>query len=97
MPLDPKQRHQLLMADRTGDPAWIAATIDRLLASDPDVDLLEIEAAIREAAARSYLIADGAGFCVLIGVQAWIAELDRLGRSPEQNRQALAGEQISSG
>ena len=86
------------MADRTGDPAWIAATIDRLLASDPDVDLLEIDAALREAAARSYLIAeDGAGFGVVIGVQAWIAELDRLGRSPEQNRQALAGEPISSG
>ena len=90
MPLDPKQRHTLLMADRTGDPAWIAAAIEKLLASDPDVDLFEIEAALREAAARSYLIADGAGFLIVIGVQVWVAELERLGRTPEQNRQLLA-------
>ena len=50
MPLDPKQRPKLLMADRTGDVVWIAAAIERLLASDPDIDLFEIEAAFREAA-----------------------------------------------
>jgi len=92
MPLDPKQRHRLLMADRTGDVGWITATIEQLLASDPDVDLFDCEAALREAAAQSYVIADGAGFRIVGGVQAWVAELDRLGRTPEQNRQALAGE-----
>ena len=83
--LDPKQRHQLLMAGRTGDPTWVAATIEQLLVRDPDTELFEIEAVLREAAARSYLIADGAGFRIVIGMQAWIAELDRLGRTPEQN------------
>ena len=90
--LDPKQRHQLFMADRTGDPTWVAATIEQLLVRDPDTELFEIEAMLREAAARSYLIADGAGFRIVIGMPAWVAELDRLGRTPEQNRQALAGE-----
>ena len=51
---------------------------------DPDTELFEIEAVLREAAARSYLIADGAGFRIVIGMQAWIAELDRLGRTPER-------------
>ena len=30
MPLDPKQRHKLLMADRTRDAAWITAAIEHL-------------------------------------------------------------------
>ena len=38
----------------------------------------------------SYLIATTEGFKVIVCVQAWIAELDRLGRMPEQNRQAFA-------
>ena len=90
MPLDPKQRHKLLLADRTGDAAWITAAIEQLLATDPDVDLLET--VFREAAAKSYLVATDTGFCIVIGVQAWIAELDAAGLTPEQNRQALAGE-----
>jgi hypothetical protein len=74
------------MADRTGDPAWITAASEQLLASDPDVDLLEIEATFRDAAAKSYLVATDTGFHIVIGVRAWIAELARLGRTPEQNR-----------
>jgi len=34
------------------------------------------------------LVATTEGFEVIVGVQAWIAELDRLGRMPEQNRPA---------
>ena len=44
------------------------------------------------ASTRSSLIATAEGFEVIIGVLAWVAELDRLGRTPDQNRQALAGE-----
>jgi hypothetical protein len=92
MPLDPKQRHKLLMADRTRDAAWITAAIQHQMAADSTVTLDEVEAAFREAAANSYLIACPGKFEVVIGVQVWIAELDRLGRTPGQNRQALAGE-----
>ena len=42
---------------------------------------------------RSTDVVDGSS---MIGMQAWIAELDRLGRTPEQNRAALAGEPNSA-
>jgi hypothetical protein len=88
--LDPKQRHKLLLADRTGDVAWITAAIERLLAADPGVELIDCEAAFREAAAQSYLIACQDKFEVVVGMKNWIAALDRLGRTPEANRQMLA-------
>jgi hypothetical protein len=91
MPLDPKQCHKLLMADRTGDVVWIAAAIERLLASDPDIDLFEIEAAFREAAVHSYLIATAEGFEVVVGVQAMLDAVAAAGTTPEENRVALAG------
>ena len=44
-----KQRHKLLMADRTGDVTWITAAIERMVAADPDVTLDEIEDVLRAA------------------------------------------------
>ena len=55
MPLTPKQRHKLLMADRTGDAAWIAVVIEDLLAANPDTTLPEIDYELRSAAAQAYL------------------------------------------
>ena len=92
MPLDPKQRHKLLMADRTRDGAWITAAIEHLVAADRTVTLDEIEGALRDATGSAYVIGKADRFEVVIGMQAWVAELDRRGRTPEQNRQALAGE-----
>ena len=72
------------------DPDDIIAAINQVLAGNPTADLLDIEMVFRAAAGASYLVADGAGSRVVIGMQAWVAEIDRLGRTPEQNRQALA-------
>ena len=90
MPLDPKQRHRLLMADRTGDTGWITATINLMLADNPDTDLLEIEMTFRAAAGTAFLVATADGFEVIIGMKAWVAALDAFGRTPELNRQLLA-------
>jgi NADPH-dependent ferric siderophore reductase len=92
MPLDPKQRHRLLMADRTADPAWISAVIEHLIAADPTVALAEVEEAFRDAACASYLIAcPGKSFQVVTGgMPAMQAAVAAVGLSPEQNRTALA-------
>ena len=52
--LDPRQRHQLLLADRTRDVTWIAATIANVLAKDPDVTRAEVEDVLRAAASTAY-------------------------------------------
>ena len=90
MPLDPKQRHRLLMADRTGDIGWITATINQMLADNPETDLLEIEMVLRAAAGSAFVIATTEGFEVIVGMKAWVAALDAFGRTPELNRQLLA-------
>jgi hypothetical protein len=46
----------------------------------------------RAAASTAFLVATAEGIEVIVGMKSWIAELDRLGVTPEQNRQALAGE-----
>jgi hypothetical protein len=92
MPLTVRQRRDLLRFERSRDAAAITAAINQALAGNPTADLLDIEMAFPAAACGSYLVATTEGFKVIVGVQAWIAELDRLGRMPEQNRQALAGE-----
>jgi hypothetical protein len=92
MPLDPRQRHAVLKADRTKDASWVRAVIEQLRSADPTVTLLEVEQTLRAAAGSAFLVADDAGFRIVVGMKAWVAELDKLGRTPEQNRQALAGE-----
>jgi hypothetical protein len=96
MPLDPRQRHAVLKADRTKDASWVRAVIEQLRSADPTVTLLEVEQTLRAAAGSAFLVADGPEFRIVIGMPAWVAELDRLGRTPEQNRQALAGEPNSA-
>jgi len=56
---------------------------------------LEIEQMLRAAASTAYLVATADGFDVIIGMKNWVAELDRLGRTPEQNRDALAGTRLN--
>ena len=90
MPLDPKQRHKLLMADRTGDAAWITAAIEHLVAADPTVTLDEIEGVLRAAASTAYLVATAEGLEVVVGFAASRRALAEAGMTAEQNRLALA-------
>jgi hypothetical protein len=89
MPLDPKQRRKLLMADRTRDAAWITAAIEHLVAADPTVTLDEIEGALRDAAGSAYVVA-GERFEVVIGMPAMLAAVATVGMTPLENWVALA-------
>ena len=62
-----------------------------MLAENSDANLLEIEQMLRAAASTAYLVATADGFMVVVGMKSWVIELARLGRTPEQNRDALAG------
>ena len=59
--------------------AAITAAINQVLAGNPTADLHDIEMTFRAAACASYLVATDSGFRIVIGVQAWIAELDAAG------------------
>ena len=91
-----KRRHKLLMADRTGDAAWITAAIEHLVAADPTVTLDEIEGALRDAAGSAYLVADER-FEVVIGMPAMLAAVAAVGMTPLENRVALAGKPAVAG
>ena len=94
--LDPRQRRDLLRIEQSRDAAAITAAIETALRDNPSADLLEIEMMLRAAASTAYLVATAEGFTVIVGMKNWVAELDRLGRTPEQNRQVLAGEPNST-
>ena len=84
-----KQRHKLLMADRTGDAAWITAAIEHLVAADSTVTLDEIEGALRDAAGSAYVIGTADRFEVVIGMPAWLAALAEARVTAAENRAAL--------
>ena len=97
--LDPKQRHKLLMADRTRDAAWVSAAIEHLLTADPTVTLAEVEAAFRDAGGSAYVVARRdmqPGFVIAIGMPAWRSALDRAGLSPDANRAAPADHTVTA-
>ena len=89
MPLALAQVHRLLVADRARDAGVIRRAIAEVLAANPETSLLEIETALRDGAAQAHLIASGAGLSIVFGFPAWRAALDKVGRTPEQNRQLL--------
>ena len=88
--LTPLERRNLLRIEQSRDAVTIASAIKTVLVDNPAVDLLEIEMPFREAASSAFLVADDDGFYVVIGIRNWSAELNRLGRTPEQNRALLA-------
>jgi hypothetical protein len=91
MPLDPKQRHRLLISDRTRDPDAVTAVIAGLRNENRGPTLAEIEDALRAAAGVSYLIGTAEGFEVVIGFAASRRALAKAGMSPAENLAALAG------
>lgn len=89
MPITAKQRHQLLVADRTRSGGWITAVVEHLLTADPAVTLLDVKAAFRDAGAQAYVIG-GDPFEIVLGVSAWRAALERCGVTAAKNWAALA-------
>jgi hypothetical protein len=81
-------RNMLLVADRTRDLDVIAVVIDHVLA-ESRATLLDIEMCFRDAAALTYLVANGDHPKIVLQMPAMLKALDELGITPEQNRAAL--------
>jgi hypothetical protein len=89
MPITAHQRHALLLADRTRDVALITATIESLLEENETLSLAEIETALRDAAAHSYVVV-GDPFTVVLGMPERRDALHQARLTPEANRALLA-------
>jgi hypothetical protein len=97
--LTPKQRHRLLLADRTRDVAWITAVVEHVLAADPTLTLAEVETAFRDAGGSACVVARRdvpTGFVIVIGMPAWRSALDRAGVTAAENRAALVGKPLTA-
>ncbi len=90
MPLSLQHRHAVLLADRTHDVPTITTVVTEVLAANPETTPLDIETALRAAASQTYLVADTAGFKIVLGTPAWHAALADAGLTIEQNWAALA-------
>lgn len=92
MPLTAKQRQLLVAADNSGDTERMTQTIVAILDANHGVTLLDIEIALRDAAAATYLIAAGDGATATLhlcrGMPAMLAAL--AGQKPDHNRMLLA-------
>lgn len=91
-----RERHRLLMADRTRDATWIAAVVADVLAKNRDTDLAEIETMFRDAAAHSYVIACQGKFSIAIGMPAMLAAVAAAGMTVAENRAALADRGVTA-
>ena len=85
-----KQRHQLEVADRTRDIDVIRIIVDDMLVEHPEVTPIEVETALRDARAQTYLIVNDGEISVVLGMQSWLNTLEQNGVTPEENRAALA-------
>ena len=79
----------LLVADRTRNLDVIGEIIDDMMI-DLVVTPMDIENALRDAAAQTYLIAHQGELEIVLGMPEWISALAQHGITPEQNRAALA-------
>ena len=87
--LDLHQVHRLLVAERSRDISVITAAMNDVLATSPEVSPLDIEMVFRDAGSPVYLIGKPE-LTIVVGMPAWRSALDRLGMSPQENRDALA-------
>ena len=95
MPLSVQHRYAVLLADRTGDVGTITTVATEVLAANPETTPLDIENALRNAGAQSYLIA-GVELTVVIGMQSMPAAVDAAGMTAADNRAALAGKPLAT-
>ncbi|PSO30118.1 hypothetical protein [Bradyrhizobium sp. MOS002] len=81
MPISARQCHRLIVDDRSFDPVAIAKTARDVLGENPQLTLLDVEVALRDARCWAFVIAAPGGFEVVGGVLAHRARLAALDRS----------------
>lgn len=86
------QRAALLRAERTRKPETIVAAIAHALEASPGATMLDCEMTFRDSGAQTYLVAAGetGEVKICIGIAEALVALNAAGRTPEQNRVALA-------
>jgi hypothetical protein len=99
--ITPEQRHRLLMADRTFDEharsSNVAAAIIDVLNDNPEATLYDCELAFRDAAGRSYVIANGDGFRIVFGMFAWREALKIAGLEAKDHARLLQSSRMAQG
>lgn len=96
MPLSPEQRRDLLLLERTHDAAVIRATLEAILRENPTATPLDCEMALRDAAAKTYLVAGPDGLVICFSMADSRAALAAAGLNPAENWIALT-ERTDSG
>jgi hypothetical protein len=85
----PGQRHQLVIADCTRESSAVTAAVIDVLNDNPDATLHDCEMAFRDAAAHSYIVADGDGFRIVFGMFAWRDALSKAGIEAKDHARLL--------
>jgi hypothetical protein len=97
MPLSNEQRRDLLLAERCRDAATIRGVLQAILRDNKSATLLDCEMALREAAAKTYLVAvHGELVMICFSLADARAALAAAGLNPGDNWIALT-ERIDSG
>lgn len=89
MPLSLEQRRDLLRAERSRDAATIRAELQRILRDNRTVTLLDCEMALRDAAAKTFLVAAKDRIEIWFSLADAQAALARAGIDRGQNWAAL--------
>lgn len=85
-----KQRHALLVADRTRNAEVIRGVIDTVREENPACTLLDCEMCFRDAAAQTYLVMGEEGkLHIVFGVQAWLDLLVTMDNTKTANNARL--------
>lgn len=91
MPLTLIQLRDLLRAERSRNGHELMATLQRIMQEGP-ASLLEAEMALRDAGAKTFLVLDAEGERIKVcsSMPEMLAAVAAVGRTPEENRSALA-------
>jgi hypothetical protein len=77
--LTPKQKHALLLADRTKDLRIVVDAINEVMAENPNASYLDVEMTFRDAAAQTYLVVNNENkMIILFGISKWLETLAEL-------------------
>jgi hypothetical protein len=97
MPFTVKQRQQLLRIEQTHDVDAIGLILETILLDNPGATLLDAELALRDAGAKTYLVAhhlnpgtSTATLAICTSMPDMLAALAVAGMTPAENRAALA-------
>ena len=89
-----KERHDLLLAERSRDADQIYNAIAIVQHNNPSATLLDCEMCFRDAAAQTYLVMGlDSALHIVLGMQAWRAKLVEIGEDARITNYARLAQQ----